>query len=60
MVIPPRQDWGESVHKDIEDVKLNLTLNQIEKMSQPEFQNLVKKKEKITESNTSMPCFTDF
>ena len=47
MAIPPRQDWGESVHKDIEDFKLNLTLNQIEKMSQPEFQNLVKKKEKI-------------
>ena len=38
---PTRQDWGESVQKDIEDFELNLTLNQIEKMSHPEFQNLV-------------------
>ena len=44
---PTRQDWGESVQKDIEDFELNLTLNQIEKMYQPKFHNLVKKKEQI-------------
>ena len=43
---PTKHDWGQTVLMDIEEFDLNLTLNQIERMSQSTFQTLVKEKEK--------------
>ena len=44
---PTKQDWGETILKDIDEFEMNLSLDEIERMTKPKFQSLVKKKEKI-------------
>ena len=41
---PTSKDWGQTVLQDIEEFDMNLSLDDIEKMSEFTFQNLVKKK----------------
>ena len=44
---PTRNDWGQTILKDIEEFQLGVTLDEIEKMSSFQFSSLVKQKEKI-------------
>ena len=44
---PTRNDWGQTILKDIEEFQIDVTLDEIEKMSPFQFSSLVKKKEKI-------------
>ena len=41
---PTRNDWGQTVLKDIQTYKLDLTVDDIESMSQAKFNTLVKTK----------------
>ena len=41
---PTHKDWGQTVLQDIEEFEMNLSLDDIEKMSEFTFKNLVKKK----------------
>ena len=44
---PTTNDWGETVKRDIEEFEIDLTLEEIERMSESLLKTLVKKKEKI-------------
>ena len=44
-------DWGETIMKDLDEYKVDLTLQDIEKMSEDSFKRLIQKKEKLLTLN---------
>ena len=44
-------DWGETIKKDLEEYKVDLSLQDIEKMSEDSFKRLIQKKEKLLTLN---------
>ena len=44
---PTRNDWGEAVGEDMEDLDINLSFDEIKCMSEEGFKTLLQKKEKI-------------
>ena len=43
---PTSFDWGETVKKNLEEYKVNLSFKEIEKMSEDSFKRLIQKREK--------------
>ena len=41
---PVHGDWGQSVHKDIEDLAISLTISDVERMPEQTFRRIVKEK----------------
>ena len=43
---PTKNDWGEAILKDLSEFEINLSMGEIERMSELSFKSLVEKKEK--------------